>query len=279
MSLNKEKGDHLDQPLNIGRPINIADGIYWVGGQDEASNIRCNPFLVIQDGQAVLIDGGSRSDFAEVMLKVMQTGVNPKNITALIYQHYDPDLCGSMSNIIGICENPELKVLSTRDNNIFVSYYIHKNNYHLVQAVEELGMAFNLNARSLKFIETPYSHSPGSFVTYDKKTGVLFSSDLFGSFTKNSDIFLELEERCFTCRDYAVCPANKDWCPLQGVIDFHRRIMPCNKALHHAIAEIRKLDINIIAPQHGTVIRGRQAINLALDILGNLDRVGIDGLG
>jgi hypothetical protein len=43
----------------------------------------------------LVIDGGSRPDFATVMIKIMQTGIAPKQIQALVYQHYDPDLCGS----------------------------------------------------------------------------------------------------------------------------------------------------------------------------------------
>ncbi len=45
------------------RPIQIADGIYWVGFYEENSNFHCNPYLIIDDDKAILIDGGSRPDF------------------------------------------------------------------------------------------------------------------------------------------------------------------------------------------------------------------------
>ena len=47
------------------RPFRIAEGIYWVGFHDELSNLHCNPYLLVEGDEAVLIDGGSRRDFPE----------------------------------------------------------------------------------------------------------------------------------------------------------------------------------------------------------------------
>ncbi len=29
------------------RPIQIAEGIYWVGFYDESTNLHCNPYLIV----------------------------------------------------------------------------------------------------------------------------------------------------------------------------------------------------------------------------------------
>ena len=182
---NSEKTDY---------PVKVAEGIYWLGSHEPETHLYCNPYLIVVDGQAVLIDGGSRSDFAKVMMKILQVGVDPKNIVALIYQHYDPDLCGSMSNLIDICENPDIKVLSTCDNQTFISFYLHKDRFSLMENIEDYGNTFTLNNRALRFIPTPYAHSPGSFVTFDAQTKTMFSSDLFGSFYYyKEDIFFDLD--------------------------------------------------------------------------------------
>jgi len=67
------------------RPIQLAEGIYWVGFRDEKSNLTCNPYLIVQGDEAVLIDSGSRTDFAAVMMKVLQAGVDPQQVIGLIY--------------------------------------------------------------------------------------------------------------------------------------------------------------------------------------------------
>ncbi|MDI6726606.1 MAG: MBL fold metallo-hydrolase [Smithellaceae bacterium] len=115
--------DPLNHKMGYDRPIEIADNIFWVGFHEQISNFHCNPYLVIEEDQAVLIDAGSRPDFPVVMMKILQAGILPEQIVALIYHHVDPDLCGSLSNMIDICSNPQLQVLSEPRNNTFISYY------------------------------------------------------------------------------------------------------------------------------------------------------------
>jgi len=71
--------------LNYDEPIEIAEGIYWVGFVDREANLHCNPYLIIEGDEAVLIDAGSRDDFSTVMMKVLKTGIDPNQICRLIY--------------------------------------------------------------------------------------------------------------------------------------------------------------------------------------------------
>jgi len=258
------------------RPIKVADGIYWVGFYEEQTNLHCNPYLITEGQQAVLIDGGSRPDFAVVMMKILQAGVDPKQIIALIYQHMDPDLCGSMSNMIDICENKGLKIISDTANNTFLTYYIKKENHDLLETLEDYRYRFTFNGRELQFFKTPYAHTAGSFVTYDTKTKTLFTSDLFGSFSKEWDLFVDFDDECIECKDYNVCEKRKSYCPLPDIMEFHRKIMPSGKALRYAMDVIKKIDIDILAPQHGSVITNRKAIQAIIEKFYSLGGVGID---
>jgi flavorubredoxin len=260
------------------RPVRIAEGVFWVGFRDKNTNLFCNPYLIVEDEQAVLIDAGSRTDFAVVMMKILQAGIDPGQIVALIYQHYDPDLCGSMPNFIDMCDNPGLRLLSENSNKLFLSYYVHKDRHHLLSSINELDLKFTFNKRSLRFIPTPYAHSQGSFVTYDEKTRTLFTSDLFGSFSTQWDLFIQLEEACVTCKDYMNCPNGNTYCPFPDMIKFHQRVMPCEKALRHAIRKIKELDMDMIAPQHGSILNRKRDIRFIADTLESLDGVGIDGV-
>jgi flavorubredoxin len=268
----------MNENSKYDRPIRITEGIYWVGFHEKTTNLHCNPYLIIEEGQVVLLDSGSRSDFAVVMMKILQAGIDPKQIVALIYQHYDPDLCGSMPNFIDMCEHPDLKVFSEKRNKVFISYYLHKDQYNLLRTIDEYEYEFNLNNRKLRFILTPYSHTPGSFVTYDEKTKTLFSGDLFGSFSTEWDLILHLEEVCFFCEDYFNCPNGKNFCPIPDIIAFHENIMPCKKSLNYAMETIKKLDIDIIAPQHGSVVMNRKDISFIIEKLESLEKVGIDAI-
>lgn len=260
------------------RPVQVAQGIYWVGFRDELSNMTCNPYLIIEGKHAALIDSGSRADFSEVMMKVLQTGVDPRKITTLIYQHYDPDLCGSMPNFIDMLDNPNLKIISEKKNNAFISFYISRDHYDLLQSIQSHGYALNLNGRVLDFIATPYSHSPGSFVTYDRKTQTLFSSDLFGSYATQWDLFLKLNKTCYSCRNREDCPNKILACPITDILAFHKEIFPCNKALRFAMSTIKNIPIKRIAPQHGNILCEKEDIAMIIQELECLENVGIDGI-
>jgi flavorubredoxin len=258
-------------------PLKVADGIFWVGFRDEKTNFTCNPYLVIENGQAVLIDGGSRSDFAEVMLKILQTGIDPGQITGLIYQHYDPDLCGSMTNFLDMCDHPDLRIISDDRNNTFISYYIHRDRHTLMSSIGDYRHSLSLNGRMLRFLPTPYSHSAGSFVTFDEKTGTLFSSDLFGSFAPESELFTTLNPDCYTCCTYDACPNHRYYCPVEGILNFHKTVMPSTKALRYALRQISTVPVKCIAPQHGSILKQPEDIAFVIQKLENLENVGIDG--
>jgi glyoxylase-like metal-dependent hydrolase (beta-lactamase superfamily II) len=113
-------------------PVNIAEGIYWVGYSDDNRGLHCNPYLIIEGDEAVLIDGGNRDDFSTVMLKILRTGIAPSQITRLIYQHYDPDLCGSLPQLEAIINSHALRIISHTENNVFIHYYSAKTEKHLI---------------------------------------------------------------------------------------------------------------------------------------------------
>jgi flavorubredoxin len=270
--------DPMNHQGSYNRPIEIADHVYWVGFHEKTTNLHCNPYLIIEGGQAVLIDAGSRPDFALVMMKILQTGISPEQIVALIYQHPDPDLCGSMSNMADICANPELRILSEQDNNIFISYYLEREKRKLLTSVNESGFRFTFGGRSLQFFKTPYAHASGSFVTYDAKTKTLFTSDLFGSMSRQWDLFIQLSDDCYICRDYDHCIKRRKYCPLPDIIEFHKKFMPSEKALKYAMNVIGGLDVEVIAPQHGSILKNKKDIAFLIECLGTLKGVGIDGL-
>ena len=258
------------------KAIEIAKGIYWVGYNDEKLGLHANPYLIKEGQEAVLVDGGSRPDFSTVMMKILQTGLDPSQIVRLIYHHYDPDLCGSIPNLESIIKNSELEIISQRYNNIFIQHYAVNSPKH---CVNEMGKTWGFRTgRRLRFINTPYSHSPGSFVTFDEETGTLFSSDIFGAYSKEWELYLRIMPECLECADYENCVYKDKQCFMPGIINFHNVIMTSNDALHHALNEIEKLPIKRIAPQHGSIIEGEENVRTMIHKLKGLNTIGIDNI-
>jgi flavorubredoxin len=255
--------------------IKIAEGIYWIGSKDGKNGILANPYLIIDGDEAIVLDGGSRPDFSDVMLKILQTGIKPHNISKLIYHHYDPDLCGSMPHFEEMIKREDLEIISHKYNNSFIKHYGTKSTLH---CIDDLGRKLVMKSgRELLFIKTPYSHSPGSFMTWDIKTKTLFTSDIFGSYSSTKGLFSQVDQHCSNCSSYESCPVGKD-CFMNGITAFHQLIMTSNKALKYALDQVDALPVERILPQHGNVIVGRENVQLVLNKLKQVSGIGIDGL-
>ena len=261
--------------LNYNEPIEINEGVYWVGFTDDNQSLQCNPYLIVDGDEAVLLDGGSRPDFSRIMMKVLQVGIDPSNIKSLIYHHYDPDLCGSVSNLEEIIGNEDLKIISHHENNVFIKHYSVASP---LLCITNIAYEYTFSSgRKLKFYSTPYSHSPGSFITYDEKSGILFTSDIFGSYEMDRGLFLEMREDCRNCTIFSKCHHGETSCPFNGIFHFQKKIMTSDKALKFALDKIKNIPATFVAPQHGSIITSQTSIAIILEKLQNLKGIGIDG--
>jgi hypothetical protein len=114
-------------------------------------------------------------------------------------------------------------------------------------------------AHKLVFVPSPFCHFRGAVMAYDPATRVLFSGDLFGGLSPRDAQGLHADLT--------------DW---PGMRTFHQTYMPTNSALRLAVAAIRALSpsVEVIAPQHGRIIRGA----LVQEFLERIERlpVGLD---
>ena len=268
--------DITNQNLDYDRPIMLADDVHWVGIHDSETRWLSSPYLIIDDGEAVLIDGGSRSDFAAVMMKIMQAGVVPGAISALIYQNYNPRLWGSLHHLEVLIDRKDLRIVSDRANLMFIQH--HSQSTNLI-SLDDLGFQWRFaSGRLLSFIKTPFAHSAGSFVTYDHKSSILFTGDLFSSYAKDWRLLLRLPALCRNCERSEFCSERGKSCPVEDILTFHREIMSSERAVKYALEQISIVPFKIIAPQHGSVIYDSEDIVFVSDLLSNLRGIGIDGI-
>ena len=140
----------------LTKSIKITDDIHWIGFYDEKVDLHCNPYLIIDGEDVVLLDPGSIPHFPIVMRKVIEL-VNPEEITAIVVHHQDPDVCGNLAVVENLIGKNDLKIV-TSDNNVRLLT-------HLGVVSEFYGIAKNdfqlelKSGRVLKFIPSPFLHS------------------------------------------------------------------------------------------------------------------------
>ena len=119
--------------------------------------------------------------------------------------------------------------------------------------IPDEGKTIKFDGLELAFIPAHYMHSSGNFSVYDAEAKILFSGDVGGGLNQLDDpLFVEDFE--------AHIPKIKK---------FHQRWMPSDKAKYEWINRVRKLDIEMMCPQHGSIYKGKD-VERFLDWLENL---------
>ncbi|RDH82142.1 MAG: hypothetical protein DIZ78_17150 [endosymbiont of Escarpia spicata] len=238
--------------IDYNSPVAATREIYWVGFYDEAAQLHCNPYLIIDEEDIIFIDPGSIPHFPVVMRKVMEL-VNPEDITYIIAQHQDPDVCGNLAVVEDVINRNDLKIVGHNNSLRLIRHLGLRSELY---PVDEHDYALTLKSgRRLEFLFTPYLHSPGAIVTYDTKTRSLFTSDIFAAISQDWSLFAE--------GDF-----------LSPMVPFHQNYMPSNQILKHCMERFEKMDLDRILPQHGSILEGRD-IQRAIDHLKALP-CGID---
>lgn len=211
--------------------IEIKNNIFQVGDTTMNLGLDCNPYLIIDGDEAVLFDPGSVLDF-EIVLENVLSLVTLDQIKYVVVHHQDPDFCSALPLLEKAGLNAQI-VTSWRAMTL-IQFYGVKSPFYLIEEHDDK-LIFG-NGKTLEFINTPYLHFPGAFVTYDRSNKILLSSDLFGAFSYNRTLY-----------------ADEHY--LEKMKAFHEHYVPSNSVLRPAMDVLKLYDIEMILPQHGSIIK------------------------
>ena len=187
--------------------------------------------------------------FPVVLEKI--TSVLPlRDIKYIIMHHQDPDIAGCFSTLETLFPKGERYIVTHWRSETLLKHYQWKTPFYLVDSND---WKLKAGDRELEFVFTPYAHFPGAFCTYDKKSGVLFSSDLFGALTPEFELFAKSADEYF---EYARI--------------FHEHYIPSKEVLNYALTQIENKNPGLIAPQHGSIIK-KEIIKPLIEKLKNLE--------
>ncbi len=215
----------------MSESVEIAEGVFWLGSSAQVNGISSNIYLMVDQGEAVLIGAGPVTAFSSI-LSALKELCAIEELSFIILPDYDPALCGAVT----FFEKAGFtgKIVS------------HFNNAHQLAAygiVSEIVFS-NLSAnrlnlksgREIRFINTPYAKSAGSIMAHDAVSNVLFSGELFSSPDCGCGIFA-------------------DEASLDEMVRYHSRFISSNRILEYYLREVNRLGAKIISPGHGPVIR------------------------
>ena len=224
----------------------IKDGIYWVGVNDRKNDlfesywpipdgISYNSYLV-KDEKTALIDG-VKEGFTEEFLRKTKPLTDLEEVDYVVINHMEPDHTGVFPSLRRI--NPEITFVGTeKTREMLESFYGITDGVKVVESDDSL----DLGSKTLEFVETPFVHWPETMMTYNREGGILFSGDGFGTYGALSggifDDELNLEKYSEEAIRY-----------LSNIVGAY------SATLQAALAKLKGLDIDVIAPTHGPIWR------------------------
>ena len=210
--------------------------IYFGRDPDKPEKIiDSNQFLIINNQQGLLLDPGGVELFAPMLSSVVKF-IPLEQITQLFASHQDPDIISSL----GLWDQiiPDAKLHGPWLWESFIRHFGMNNIEYL--PIPDEGRTLDLAGLSLQLIPAHYLHSSGNFNVYDPMAKILFSGDIGAALEPaDSPLFVE---------NFA------EHIPKMKL--FHERWMPSNAAKQDWIKRVRKLDIEMMLPQHGRMFKG-----------------------
>lgn len=215
--------------------VEVAPRLWWVGSVLPDDPFQCHAYLVEAGDRSVLVDPGSTLTIDDTLRKVQEV-VPLGSIQTILLHHSDPDVCDALHRLDEVLLRPDVSVLTEWRSALLLR---HLGVRFPFRTIEDEHWSLDLGeGRRLDFALTAYLHFPGAFVTFDRSTRSLLSSDLFGGFNRRG-------------RLWATGPDD-----FEDLRQFHEHYMPSREVLIAGLGTIinRFGTLERVLPQHGYLI-------------------------
>ena len=230
----------------MGPPLMIKEGVYWIGALDPnlvvfdivvptEHGTTYNSYLV--RGEKTAIIDTVKVYCVDDFLSKIKSLVRLEDIDYIVINHTEPDHSGGLISLMESA--PNAVPVFSRGARTFVKNIIHKDfEFKEVQG----GDSIDLGGKTLRFVNAPFLHWPDTMFTYLEEDKILFPCDGFGSHYCTEERFNDELK-------------NKDEAFKAFYFYYNCILRPFSKYIIQALDNIKDLDIDIIAPSHGPILR------------------------
>ena len=239
--------------------IMISENVYWVGKIDDrdvpfhrltlTKGTTYNSYLLMTE-KPTIIDTVDIS-FGREFVENLKTLVDLEKIKYIVINHTEPDHSGGLGALAAKAKNAVIVCTEPAVYELKEMYKLHNREFLIVKS----GDTLDIGGKTLKFIETPYLHTEETMITYCEEDKVLFPCDIFSTHVANYEYFNDLAKEDIT-EDFTV---------------YYSLIMhPHRRYVQEMIEKIKDLDIRIIAPSHGFILR--EDVEKYIEIYNNMSK-------
>ncbi|OOM16102.1 FprA family A-type flavoprotein [Clostridium saccharobutylicum] len=239
--------------------IMLNENTFWVGKIDDrdvpfhrltlTKGTTYNSYLLNTEKPTV-IDTVDIS-FGKEFVNNLENIIELDKIKYIVINHTEPDHSGSLRSLASKAKNAVIVCTKPAVNELKEMYKLHDREFLIVKN----GDTLDIGGKTLKFIETPYLHTEETMITYCEEDKILFPCDIFSTHVANYEYFNDL--------------AKEDI--MGDFIGYYKLIMhPHRRYVQNMIEKIKDLDIKMIAPSHGFILR--ENVQSFIDIYDNMSK-------
>ncbi len=175
-----------------------------------------------------------KAKFRDTWLAKIRQLADPASIEYLIMNHTEPDHSGNVGELLKLA--PKAKVVGTGNA---IRYLTDQLGFEFPHIVVKDGQTLDLGNMTLRFISAPNLHWPDTMYTWLEDEQVLFTCDSFGEHFCREEMYDDLAGDFDDSFKYY----------------FDVIMKPYSRFMVQAIEKIRPLDISVICPGHGVILR------------------------
>lgn len=226
------------------RPLQVSEHIWWVGALDPQLRVfdvvmqteqgtTYNAYLVRGTDKTALVDC-VKEKFGGELTANIESLVDFAKLNYIIVNHTEPDHSGSLATMLE--RAPQAEVVISKTATGFLSGLLNRDVQPILAAD---GDEIDLGGVTLRFLWAPFLHWPDTMFTYAVQDKVLMPCDFFGSHYCDDRLFDDQVDDFSHAFHYY----------------FDVIMRPFKEFALRALDKIEPLDIDVIAPSHGPILR------------------------
>jgi flavorubredoxin len=225
--------------------LKIRDDIHWIGTLNPVLRTfdvimrteygtTYNSYLICDEKTAIL--DASLRGLTDLFMGKVKATVEPSKVDYIIIHHTEPDHTGALGMLLDAC--PNAQVISTKIGAKWLREMLNRDfNSRTVEDGEEI----SLGKRTLRFMTVPFWHWPDTMFTYVPEEKILFPCDGFAAHFCDERMYDDLVDADIYERERE---------------HYYDSIMrPFADKIFDGVQKVKQLDIEMICPSHGPIIR------------------------
>jgi flavorubredoxin len=218
--------------------------------------VQANQHVIIHNNDGMILDPGGHKIYSYALSETLTLlGLTHAKLKYIFLSHQDPDIVAATNGWL-LTTDAEAYI-----SKLWLRFVPHFGLDYLVQdrlkPIADQGTTLDLGGVKLLILPAHFLHSEGNFQVYDPVAKILYSGDLGASLGMNYTFVTDFDEH------------------VNYMLDFHERYMASNSVLRAWAEMVRTLDIEIIAPQHGAIFKGKALVQRFIDWAAQL-QCGVD---